>query len=141
MRFTDVSLTTSLSLMKNFSSVNFFFLWISTHRRVIFVHSSSLRHSSFSEMNFSYKRNSFSSINFFFFFLQRERIFNRSRDCWRLYLKWKKQWFLSWISEALIFSLYTSNSSFFNKVIVTHVQRKWRDNCKNHALTFVNFIF
>ena len=81
------------------------------------------------------------SINFLFFFLQRERMFNRSRNCWRLYLKWEKRWFFSWISEALIFSLYANDSSFFNKIIAAHVQRRWRDNCKNHALTFVNFIF
>ena len=83
----------------------------------------------------------FLSINFLFFFLQRERMFNRSRDCWKLYLKRKKRWFLSWISEALIFSLYANDSSFFDKIIVTHVQRRWRDKCENHALTFVNLIF
>ena len=116
-------------------------MWISTHWRVIFVHSSSSHHSLFFEVNFSYKRDSFLSINSFFFFLQRERMFNRSRNCWRLYLKRKKRWFFSWTSEALIFSLYASDSSSFDKVIVTHVQRKWRDKCKNHALTFVNFIF
>ena len=77
----------------------------------------------------------------FFFFFQRERMFNHSRDCWKLYLKREKRWFFSWTNEALIFSLYANDSSSFDKVIVTQMQRRWRDNCENHALTFVNLIF
>ena len=141
MRFTDVSLTTSLLLMKTFHLWIFSFLWISIHRRVIFVHSSSSDYSSLSEMNFSYKRSFFFLINFLFFFLQRKRVFNRLRDYWKLYSKWEKRWFLLWISEAVIFSLYANNLSFFNKIIVAHVQRRWCDKYKNHALTFVNLIF
>ena len=68
-------------------------------------------------------------------------MFNRSRNYWKLYSKRRKQWFLSWINETLIFSFYASDSSFFDKIIIMYEQRKWRNNYKNHALTFVNFIF
>ena len=141
MQFTDVLLTILLSLMKNSSFVNFFFCEfqlidvLSSFTRCHFVIHCFLKWIS------AIKKTIFFKSTLFFFFLQRKRMFNHSRDCWRFYLKRKKRWFLSWINEALIFSLYASDSNSFDKIIITQMQRRWRDNCKNHALTFVNFIF
>ena len=124
-----------------------FHLWISPHlwffssfmnfyKQFIFVHPTSFRHSSASEMNFNYKKNFFFQIQLFFLFssaltsvqsLQNEKHFERNATIVSFErsatVKKKSGDFFREL-KTLIFSLHVNDSNFVNDIYYTLMKRR-----------------